>query len=161
MYLRLVVFPQSPTLTTDDELAEVRAAIESQRVRFVVVPFLFRAVFGKGNRAVERYLLEHYRPVSGDSPTLILERKPTPRAGVVPGTARVSVLAETTIGRERSGMRPKSGACVQRRGCAPGRKDSETSRRAIGDPSRRLAAASTELSLSMKKTRRPSTSKLG
>ncbi len=103
----MVVFPQSPTLTTDDELAEVRAAIESQRVRFVVVPFLFRAVFGKGNRAVERYLLEHYRPVSGDSPTLILERKPTPRAGVVPGTARVSVLAETTIGRERSGMLPK------------------------------------------------------
>ncbi|MFP8877858.1 MAG: hypothetical protein VCB99_13360, partial [Myxococcota bacterium] len=103
----MVVFPDSPTLTTDDELAEVRAAIELQRVRFVVVPFLFRAAFGKGNRAVERYLLEHYRPVAGDSLTLILERKPAPRAGAVPGSAPLALQKGLAGGPQGFGVLPR------------------------------------------------------
>ena len=103
----MVVFPASPTLTTDDELAEVRAAIELQQVRFVVVPFLFRAAFGKGNRAVERYLLEHYRPVAGDSLTLILERKPAPRAGAVPGSAPLALQKGLAGGPQGFGVLPR------------------------------------------------------
>jgi len=75
-------FPKNRVLTPLDDFDRIQAALESQGVRYIVVPyqfrselpFVFRAGTGRSNSPFENYLIERYRRVYFASQSLVLKR---------------------------------------------------------------------------------------